>query len=127
MGLDNGIVVCANSYTYKIKWMKQDIFHHVSHTYEICYWRKCWQIRNAIFNIINPAADNDTETDCTVEDIVAIRKMLKTWNKKSWEATDPYWEWEDMKPVLKRQIRDLGKLIKAMKRYPLRVYFYDSW
>ena len=112
MGLDNGIVIKNKDGTKE----------------EICYWRKCWNIRRLIFDCIDP---NKLlfEYSLSLGDLVDIYYALKTLNKENWnENGGSIWEWEEIKKGLKRDIKELGKLIKRMKKEPeLEVIFYDSY
>ena len=76
-------------------------------------------------------ADGDAyKVKLTIDNIKAIRKLLKTYNFKNWEYgwQGSIWEWHEHKPHNRRHIRNLKKLVRIMKKYPdLEVYFYDSY
>jgi hypothetical protein len=130
MGLDNGISVARNDYSNKIKALKKfeeswDKEH--KYPFEICYWRKCWNVRKNILNILNSCEDDYYYT-LSIEDIKEIIKTLKSYNLKTWEWTDSIWTWPEHKKINRKHIKNLKKLIKLMKKYPLlEVYFYDSY
>lgn len=115
MGLDNGIVV-------------KDRLNPEN---EICYWRKCWNIRSAIFDIIGrPSLEDETyEYSLSLENVVDIYYMLKNLKKDNWyENGSSIWEWDEIKKGIKRDIKELNRLIKAMKKNEnLEVFFYDSY
>lgn len=116
MGLDNGIIV-RNKNTPNEE--------------EICYWRKCWNIRNKIFKIIGkyPNEDEKYKYSLSLDNVVDIYYMLKDLNKKNWfDGGGSIWDWEDIKKSIKGNIKALNKLIKRMKKEPnLEVIFYDSY
>ena len=134
MGLDNGICVKRNEYSNSIKKLKgftQDWDKDKKYDFEFCYWRKCWNVRSDIFNIITPETNNNSKTVLTIEDIVKIIKLLKSYNKKTWDCDSwngSIWTWSEHKAMTHIHIKNLYKLIKLMKRFPkLEVYFYDSY
>ena len=134
MGLDNGICVKRNEYSNSIKGLKgftQDWDKDKKYDFEFCYWRKCWNVRNDIFNIVAPEINNDSETVLTIEDIAKIIKLLKSYNKKTWDCDSwngSIWTWSEYKAMNRIHIKNLYKLIRLMKRCPkLEVYFYDSY
>lgn len=114
MGLDNGIIV-RNKNTPNEE--------------EICYWRKCSNIRNKIFEIIGKYSDEEYEYSLSLDNVVDIYHMLKGLNKKNWfDGGNSIWDWEDIKKSIKGNIKALNKLIKRMKKEPdLEVIFYDSY
>lgn len=114
MGLDNGIVIRNKDGTEEEA--------------EICYWRKCWNIRNEIFDIIEQKSET-YEYLLSLDNVVNIYYRLKAFNKKNWtENGDSIWTWEEIRKGLKRDIKEIGKLIKRMKKEPdLTVVFYDSY
>ena len=113
MGLDNGIIVKNKNDTKE----------------EICYWRRCWNIRNKIFEIIEKHSDEEYKYFLSLDNVVDIYYMLKNLNKKNWfDDGSSIWDWEDIKKSIKGNIKALNKLIKRMKKEPeLEVIFYDSY
>lgn len=113
MGLDNGIIVKNKNDTKE----------------EICYWRRCWNIRNKIFEIIEKHSDEEYKYSLSLDNVVDIYYMLKNLNKKNWfDDGSSIWDWEDIKKSIKGNIKALNKLIKRMKKEPeLEVIFYDSY
>jgi hypothetical protein len=133
MGLDNGISVVRNDYSNKIKALKNfeeswDKEH--KYPFKICYWRKCWNVRKDILlNILNSyEAEDEYYYTLSIKHIEEIIKTLKSYNLKTWEWTDSIWTWPEHKKINRKHIKNLKKLIKLMKKYPLlEVYFYDSY
>lgn len=95
--------------------------------FEICYWRKCYNIRSLIFDCIG-SCDNDGEVPVKREDIPKIIDTLKSLNSKNWEYEGgSIWTYKEQKPRIKQQIKDLKKVYRLMGKYDLDVYFYDSY
>jgi endo-alpha-1,4-polygalactosaminidase (GH114 family) len=128
MGLDNGI--CARE-TGAI-----DIDHKLEKlstyqwegSYDIAYWRKCWNVRDAIGNALGSFYDNGI-TDIGRDEVLAIIKELKKFNRKSWHnRVGSIWTWREIKREHRKCIRNLQRLARLMKKYPaLTAYFYDSY
>ena len=133
MGLDNGI--CIKNIP------KEDIpsfvksYTDFDNDIEICYWRKCWNIRNDIMNRFH-GYDNEY-TYLEREDIPAIIKILESWLSESkwteaYEDNDTIWEYDEYrKNDLIQQIINLKWLYEYLKDYPPAekedFYFYDSY
>lgn len=136
MGLDNGIVLkTKNSIIEKPDWVKfngspaehDDGFLE----YDICYWRKCWNIRGAIFDILEKVDEREWEFELSINQVVAIRdRMYKFLTEgEDWdESGDSIWLFEEIIPVLTQDILNLSWLIEYMKKdVHAIVYFYDSY
>lgn len=132
MGLDNGIIArskepikALKDFEDKTGWDDYD-----GHEYDICYWRKCWNIRYTILRgIINyNCREEKYEHPLTIDHIDAIIYMLGHFNEDNWqEAGGSIWSFDDMRPCLKRDIKVLKKLRKVMKKHEIEVWFYDSY
>lgn len=134
MGLDNGVCVRRTESSNKIKELKK--FEHIWDTehkydFEICYWRKCWNVRGEILHALGAYSDNDYEAPISLLTIDSVIKALKSFNAENWDDNGPggsIWTWEEQKPHIKRHIRNLKYIKRLMKKYPnLEVYFYDSY
>ena len=134
MGLDNGIEVrrkdnlpnCVLCFDDD-EWRKQR-----GYDLEVAYWRKCWNVRYAIADVIGGMYDNG-ETPLMYEDIIAVIKRLKQFNKKNWSGDSwdegSIWTWDEIKKNHRGCIKRLKKLAHLIKKYPgeIDVYFYDSY
>ena len=135
MGLDNSIQVRRNEYTNTIPELKQfedswDKNHE--YDFEIAYFRKCWNVRDMVFDVVKCAHDNDESDPLTTEDIDNIIKGLQSFNSDNWqEGWGSIWEWDDEEyPYSKKVAHDIEKLKtlrRLMEKYDLEVYFYDSY
>lgn len=131
MGLDNGIMVRRNEASMgaynKLACFEDSWDTNHEWDFEICYWRKCWNIRHLIFNILNESSDN-YEYHIYREDIPKIIDILKSLNDKNWtDNGSSIWTYQEQKPHIKQHIKNLKKIYKLMKEYDLDVYFYDSY
>ena len=96
---------------------------------EVAYWRKCWQVRRAIFEALGEPDENDSIIKMDRDDVVNVINALKKFNKKTWyDYGSPYWEWDEYKINHKHNIKRLKRLARLMKKYPdIIVEFYDSY
>lgn len=132
MGLDNGIVIerkdnlpnCA--LCFDDEWRKQR-----GYNLEVAYWRKCWNVRYVIFDVLRDGEDNDSVIDITREELVEIIHHLENdihyhdFFEGEWDCI---WGWNDFRRIQKQNIKNLKKLAGMMKRHPeISVYFYDSY
>jgi hypothetical protein len=133
MGLDNGIeirrkdnlpncVLCFDN-----DWCKQR-----GYDLEVAYWRKCWNVRYVIFDVLRRGDDNDSVIDITREELAEIIDRLESdinyfdFLEEAWGSC--IWEWNDFRHFQKRNLKNLKKLARMMKRHPeIEVIFYDSY
>ena len=99
MGLDNGICVRRNEKSMniydKIKFYESEWDKEHKYDFDICYWRKCYNLRTLISRAIGGIEDN-LETPLECEDIPKIISVLKSLNADNWdEYGGSIWEWED--------------------------------
>lgn len=133
MGLDNGIIAII-----KEKELPED-FPSVLDKFDldnlnqngvlsVAYWRKCWNIRNAIIEKLHLKDGGDSNLD--IEDIQAIINILKKFiNPKYWEDNnDCIWEYDEMLEANLEIILNLVWLKNYKIKNPsVKVYFYDSY
>lgn len=140
MGLDNGIYWKPRNNKEKNvafpDYVEINEFNYDSleDEYEICYWRKCWGLRNRILNIISNAVGKDGEK-CGYEliraDLVQIQQMLIDYLRypNRWDEENNFWSFDDIKQDLMQNIINLGWMIDYMRlESPMAfVYFMDSY
>ena len=88
MGLDNSIEIKRNAYTNSIPELRQFELEYdkaYEYDFEICYWRKCWNIRNDILWIIGERLSDKYEYTLDKEDIDQIIKLLESYNADNFE------------------------------------------
>ena len=131
MGLDNGICVRRTAVSESIPelvsfeqgWDKEHRFD-----FEVCYWRKCYNIRGKILETVDGRFSDEYELALDVDAIDRISDMLKSLSRRNWNAEGgSIWTWDEMEETLGNQIRDLGILKRLMQEHELEVYFYDSY
>ena len=134
MGLDNSIDIVRNDYSNKIKALERFTISYdrnKEYPFEACYWRKCWNVRGDILDIIGVENEYQYQSALDISDIKKIIATLKSYNRKNWKfggCRGSIWEWSEHKWINRRHIRNLKQLIRIMKKYPdLEVYFYDSY
>lgn len=129
MGLDNGIYVKATNISQTIKELAH--FKEAYETnYHICYWRKCWNIRKGILDIVDPDRKCSDEYlfQLSADNLDKIITYLKSLNRKNWiDNGNSIWEFKDIKYRLRGDAKNLQELKKLMNKYSLEVYFYDSY
>ena len=142
MGLDNGIRLIMRQ---KID-PKEDILfndfekidfdefatneYKDGYYYDVCYWRKCWNIREMIFDILDADRNSlsekyEIDKPSQIQEISdRLYKMLQ--NGEDWENS--IWDFEDMITPLAYDIVNLAALKRIMTKYTnVKVEFYDSY
>lgn len=127
MGLDNGIKVKGITKEDRLKYGISIPYNETDD--DICYWRKCWNIRSVILKILHLGEEGGFHK-FDPEDIPSIIKGLYNLivNKDEWNDNDCIWEYKDMVPTILRNILDLDRLIFYLKDHPdAEISFYDSY
>lgn len=138
MGLDNAIMLKTNILNKNIKVPK--CFNHEKWyepgEYEVCYWRKCWGVRDKIITEVFKRKRFSDEYEFTIapNDVIKIIKILKYYdNKKNWDRDNStvWWYKEDkIHKQIRKQIKCLKKLYLFLRKYSkedIICYFYDSY
>lgn len=141
MGLDNGIILRTK---HEVKFPSElnmiecvdygfadDNKTVAFYEYHLCYWRKCYSLRQDIIHDINM----NSESYCkllTIDDVKNIWHILNYYNKKKhWNRAESIWEWRDIKDSIRRHLLRLEWLIYFMKTHEdesdFAVLFYDSY
>lgn len=134
MGLDNGIQVKRTSETNQIKELSifnQDWDKELKCDFEVCYWRKCYNIRHMIIDRVDGFEDS-LGTNLTKDDIDNIIDGLQSFDLDNWDDDGgSIWDWNDEEcpysEYVQQNIKDLQLLRQLMDKYELEVYFYDSY
>lgn len=130
MGLDNGIELRTHKET----------LHHRSNNIEICYFRKCWGIRDEILGILkdNHSNYNFSEIgggmyDLDSKDVKDIKKIIKRFLDEDYfndYADSKIFTYEEYKPILKKAYKNLKWLrwyLWLCSSNVRRLWFYDSY
>ena len=128
MGLDNGIVLKVKSTELPL-WVQKMIEFTPYNGVDICYWRKCWGLRDTILTKV--VYDyGDSRYNLLEGDIHEIRKILRYFsNRKRWEDEGrSIWAYEDIRRRLFKQRIVLWWLERYLRKNPtVECYFYDSY
>lgn len=145
MGLDNGLTITTkhpeNFIISKEFVWRDDGWSGVKcadgsgmiYSREVCYWRKCWNIRGEIIEALGDRWDEDKyEFELTVEELKRIWKSINSLNKKKvWNNSElgSIWDYSDIRDVLDQDLINIEWLIEEKKKNPdgFRIYFYDSY
>lgn len=144
MGLDNGIIlrvkgkIDGDCPLLSIKGIEENDWYTEEnakgfHIYDICYWRKCWNIRDILFSSCQDAQDKEEGNDyeLTIPELEDIRDQLYDMICKGpdrWD--DSIWDFEDAMNFLPWDIVRISALINYLKNEGAgraEVYFYDSY
>lgn len=135
MGLDNSIVVKRNEYTNNIPELqrfRQNWDDKNEYDFSIVYYRKCWNIRNDILQLLGKPYPEEWKLNLTKDNVDQIIKLLQSYNSKNFtDGGSCIWDWDDEEYPYSEQIQEdieeLKTLRELMDKYNLEVYFYDSY
>lgn len=140
MGLDNGIVIRSSRRSITRDILPKELEYpfetdYIANEVEIIYWRKNWNLRNAILdsNIIKPINLNEYEfgIDTPAQVFEIIKIIVSFMNKETWEDNDygsTIWEYEEYLPILQRDVINLAIIASFMENNPdIYLVFYDSY
>lgn len=125
MGLDNLITAKGIK---EVPWFVKT-FNNSDDSIDVCYWRKCWNIRNAIVNKLHIPQDGYCY-DLDSEDLIAIAKILiKFSSREYWEQEDDsIWSYEEMKDNINQHIINVIWLATYKENNPeVIIQFIDSY
>ena len=135
MGLDNGIM-------FKIKnkekfgaipsWFRREEWEEkYNYDYEVLYWRKCWNVRDAILNYLPNTNDDGGNFDMTPEQLEGIFEILADlYSKENWNDDESIWSWEEVGEAYVENLEYARKVLAWLKTKPedsYQLYFYDSY
>lgn len=145
MGLDNGIVlrvkgkIDPEERILSIPGIEKDDWYEENHPgfsqYDICYWRKCWNIRDILFVNCNDAKGKDDygTYSLTIDELEAIRHSLylticegpDAWN----DGDQSIWDFKEAMNFLPWDLVRISALIDYMEKNGGRceAFFYDSY
>lgn len=142
MGLDNGITlrvkgeINPDAEILTIPGIEKDSWNDNSEPgftyYDICYWRKCWNIRDILFDA--KGKENCGEYNFTVDELKEVRdgiyhaicKGPKVWN----EENRSIWDFEEAMNFLPWDIVRISALIDYLQHEGAgrsEAFFYDSY
>ena len=132
MGLDNGIVLRTKKPLIDIEVpafikVEKDF---TNNEIEICYWRKCWNIREKVFEAIGEHDENAYEFEIRSTTLNKIIESLTNFLtlKEEWNTEESIWDFEEMIPVLTQNLLNLGWLRNYLAEDHMSyAIFYDSY
>lgn len=142
MGLDNGITLTTRAKLDLNDWeVKPDYItvefddwgteeSNKGYVYNICYWRKCWDLRHEIVGILRAGQDGGIYRIESVEQVLQIRDVLIHYLLKPEDWSNSIWSMDEMAPHLAQDIMNLGWLVDYMKEHKgekFVIEFYDSY
>lgn len=137
IGLDNGIDVKSRSRAITRKMLPEGLVYPWDEkldspdTVEILYWRKNWGLRDKVVETFPLCDDSDWEyvikTSQQVFELIKI--IISFMNKETWEEDgDSIWDYDEILPILQRDIINLAIIAAFMKNNPdVYLVFYDSY
>lgn len=129
MGLDNGIILRTEPKKVEnyFFWSKSAFKDGET---EICYWRKCWNIRKVIRDVLHLGDKDDWSYPIEKDDIKPIiRGIIKLMSKEIWESDNgSIWDFDEICEALVIDLCNLKLLQKYLEDHPdAQAYFYDSY
>lgn len=136
MGLDNGIVLKLSDRKVPKDFPEQEEWWIDSQEdvdkdgeFHVCYWRKCWDIREIILGVLH-AGQEGGEYPVEAEDLPAIRRgIIKLLNPKTYEEnSDSIWEYDERVESELQMLLNMMWLENYLKTHPKdSAIFYDSY
>lgn len=137
MGLDNGIVLKAKEDISVPDLLKLEQTHFpydlittisAGRSEEICYWRKCYGIRNEIINIFGEETDSGG-CALTSETVSEILDILNKYLDKDYynEHHRSAWDFAEMGSLLIDYIEVLAWAKQLLEEDKIELEFYDSY
>ena len=137
MGLDNSIILRT-----KHKFQEDEIpscvknIEYTENEYQICYWRKCWNIRGVILDCISDTYTEETEdgeydiNNKHIDNIInGLCDLLKNGVEMEEEwLSECIWSFDEMIPRIAQNIVNLSWLKQYMiNNTNYSVVFIDSY
>lgn len=139
MGLDNGLLLYTKGpidfpkeIADYITNLSVDLRSPFPYKYELCYWRKCWNLRREIGHAIGAASiEYIGKSWLTISEVKNIWHAINQLSSKhAWENGDSIWSWTEIKDHLARDLLIIDWLIYFMRHHDESEYmveFYDSY
>lgn len=133
MGLDNGIYIKSNHRKITREILPKELIYPFERDYsdgvEILYWRKNWGLRDIIVDNF-PIYDEGYYIIETSQQVFGLIKIIISFmDKEKWEEDgDSIWSYDEILPILQRDIINLAITAAFMENNPdIYLIFYDSY
>lgn len=135
MGLDNGIVLRITDrekFGELPAWFLKDTFQYSDNSYEVNYWRKCWNVRQFALDLFGDLYNEETcEVEMTLELLNLFNKEIKTlYNRRAWDRGGSIWSWNECRGNRIDGLKFAKRVAKMLEDKPADSYslvFYDSY
>ena len=131
MGLDNGVIVRGVTRKDLPRFLRYPTSEDYSDKYvEVCYWRKCWGLRNLFLEDadINPDFGDVGEYPLGDYELTILIRCIDHYLRNPDEWKNSIWTYDEIRPVLREQKWNLVLLRGWLWRHPdAEIFFYDSY
>lgn len=129
MGLENGVAIKNKSREQISFFWPFRFLHNENGDVDVCYWRKCWGIREHTLLHIIGTNDEGGEYKVNAKQVGAIRKLIKSFlGQPDWWESNSFWSFQEAKEMLCVNLWNLWWLRLWMFFHRKEtVVFYDSF
>lgn len=136
MGLDNGLRVHSKRRTLTRDMLPSQLQYPWEEKFdndgiEILYWRKNWGLRDEVIHTFPHYENQQNEyvLETANEVFVLINIIASFLNEQKWnEESESIWTYDEIFPILKRDIINLAFIATFMENNPdVYLTFYDSY
>lgn len=128
MGLDNGIRIKNRRRESLFLWPFRYPFEKdYDEDVEICYWRKCYALRDSILLGIGVLKSDGYDYPLSIRQVKRVSRIIRGYfrNPGEWES---FWTFDESKMALRKNLWNLWWLRWWMRLHPKEtVFFYDSF
>ncbi len=114
----------------KAPYYKESWYNPESESFEPIYWRKCYNLREAVFRVLHGERNDVYEYQVKSNDIPELIENLRPFlNKIYWDNHDDcIWEYDEMFDEMYRTLVFLEWFQSYYKEHPeIEMVFYDSY
>lgn len=132
MGLDNGFLILKmdKEDMKKAPYYKEHWYCPESESFEPIYWRKCYNLREAVFRVLHGEKNDTFEYQIKPNDIPELIENLRPFlNKIYWDDHDDcIWDYDEMFDDMYKALVFLEWFQSYYKDHPeIEMIFYDSY
>ena len=137
MGLDSGLLVKSDKRALTRDMLPAGIIYPFENDYnndiEIAYWRKCWNIRQAVMNHFNWRFESDDQWQFSIdkpEQILELIEIFASWlDEERWEEDgNSIWTYKEVRQSIINAIVNCAIIYTFMLNNPdVYCLWYDSY